>query len=124
LLPELPAEVRYVLGDQHYHDPTIREACAQAGREVGARRRGPYPHTDGGVGVRWVFRALRSHAIENLNEQFQGIFDAHGQVPTKRLVNTRRFALGAVFVYQLTLWYRYKHGLDLWVGLKPFLKAA
>jgi len=52
------------------------------------------------------------------------MFDVHGQVPTKGLVNTRRFALGAVFVYQLTLWYRHEHGLDLRVGLKPFLKAA
>ncbi len=124
LLPELPAEVRYVFGDQHYNDPVIRAACAEADRVVVATRRGPYPHTDAGVGVRRVFHELRSRAIENLNEQFKGIFDAHGQVPTKGLVNTRRFALGAVFVYQLTLWYRYEHGLDLRVGLKPFLKAA
>jgi hypothetical protein len=56
--------------------------------------------------------------------QFKGIFDAHSQLPTKGLVNTRRFALGAVFVYQLTLGYRHEHGLDLHVGLKPILKAA
>jgi hypothetical protein len=124
LLPELPAEVRYVLGDQHYNDETIRAVCAEAGREVVATRRGAYPHTDNGVGVRRIFHALRSRAIENLIEQFKGIFDAHGQVPTKGLVNTRRFALGAILVYQLTLWYRYEHGLDLRVGLKPFLKAA
>jgi len=124
LLPELSAEVRYVLGDQHYNDPAIRAVCAEAGRDVVATRRGPYPHTDDGVGVRRVFHELRSRAIENLNEQFKGIFDVHGQVPTKGLTNTRRFALGAVVVYQLTLWYRYEHGLDLRVGLKPFLKAA
>ena len=124
LLPELPVEVRYVLGDQHYNDPTIREVCAQSGREVVATRRGRYPHTDGGVEVRRVFHSLRSRAIENLNEQFKGIFDVHGQVPTKGISNTRRFALGAVLVYQLTLWYRYEHDLDLRVGLKPFLKAA
>jgi hypothetical protein len=41
--------------------------------------------------------------IENLNEQLQGIFEAPGQVPTKRLVNTPRFVLGAVFVYQLSV---------------------
>lgn len=34
------------------------------------------------------------------------------------------FALSAVFVFQLTLWDRHEHGLDLHVGLKPFLKAA
>jgi hypothetical protein len=124
LLPELPAEVRYVLGDQHYNDPAITAACAQAGQTVVATRRGPYPHTDDGVGVRRLLHELRSRAIENLNEQFKGIFDAHGQVPTKGLVNTRRFALGAVFVYQLTLWYRHEHGLDLRVGLKACLKAA
>jgi hypothetical protein len=124
LLPELPAEVRYVLGDQHYNAPDVQAACDQTERYLVATRRGAYPHTDDGVGVRRVFHALRSRAIENLNEQFKGIFDAHGQVPTKGLVNTRRFALGAVFVYQLTLWYRHEHGLDLRVGLKPFLKAA
>jgi hypothetical protein len=124
LLPELPAEVRYVLGDQHYHDPAIDAACAQAGQTLVATRRGPYPHTDDGVGVRRLLHELRSRASENLNEQFKGIFDAHGQVPTKGLVNTRRFALGAVFVYQLTLWYRHEHGLALRVGLKACLKAA
>jgi hypothetical protein len=116
--------VRYVLGDQHYNDPSIREVCADSGREVVATRRGRYPHSDGGVEVRRVFHSLRSRAIENLNEQFKGMFDVHGQVPTKGLSNTRRFALGAVFVYQLTLWYRYEHDMNLRVGLKPFLKAA
>lgn len=124
LLPELPQEVRYVLGDQHYNDPTIRAACATRGQVVIATKRGAYPHTDGGVDVRRVFHALRSRAIENLNEQFKGIFDAHGQVFSKGLTNTRRWALGAILVYQLTLWYRHEHGLDLRVGLKPFLKAA
>jgi hypothetical protein len=124
LLPEWPAEVRYVLGDQHDRDPTIDATCADAGQTVIAPRRGPYPHTDDGVEVRRTVHELRSRAIENLNEQLQGIFDAHGQVPTQGLINTRRFALGAAFVYQLTLWYRQEHGLDLRVGLKPFLKAA
>jgi hypothetical protein len=124
LLPELPAEVRYVLGDQHYNDPAIDAICAQAGQTVVATHRGPYPHTDAGVGVRRVLHELRSRAIENLNEQFKGIFDVHSQVPTKGWRNTRCFALGAVFAYQLTLWYRHEHGLDLRVGLKPFLKAA
>jgi hypothetical protein len=124
LLPELPAEGRSVLGDQHDHDPAIDTACGQAGRTVVATRRGPYPHTDAGVGVRRVLHELRSRAIEHLNEPFKGIVDAHSQVPTKGLRHTRRFALGAVFVDQLTLWFRYEHGLDLRVGLKPALKAA
>ena len=45
-------------------------------------------------------------------------------MPTKGLTNTRRFALCAVSVYQLTLWYPHEHGLDLRIGLDPFLKAA
>ena len=63
-------------------------------------------------------------AIENFNEQFKGIFDAHGPVPTCGLRATGRFALGAVFVYQLALLYRHQIGADLRVGLKAFLKAA
>ena len=124
LLPELPVEVRYVLGDQHDNDPGIDAICGHAGQTVVATRHGPYPHPDDRVGVRRLLHELRSHAIENLNEQCKGRFDVHGQVPTKGLVNTRRFALGAVFVYQLTRWYRHAHGLDRRVGLKPFLKAA
>lgn len=124
LLPELPAEGRYILGDQHYNAPTIDAACAAVGWTVGATRRGASPHPDAGAGVRRILHERRSRAIEHLHEPFKGIFEAHGQVPPKGLRNTRRFALGAVFVYQLTLWYRHEPGLDLRVGLKPFLKAA
>jgi len=65
--------------------------------------------------------------MEHFNEHFKGIFDGHAQVPTRGLVATRRFVLGAVFVYQLALLYRYEHGVrgsELNVGLKAFLKAA
>ncbi len=58
------------------------------------------------------------------HEHFKGIFDGQGQVPTKGLVATQRFALGAIFVYQLALLYRFEHELTLCVGLKAFLKAA
>ena len=98
--------------------------CLAADRFLVATRRGPYPHTDDGVEVRRVFHKLRSLAIENFNGQFKGIFDAHGSVPTRGLIRTQRFALGAVFLYQLTLLYRFEHRLDLRVGLKAFLKAA
>jgi len=124
LLRELPAEVRYVLGDQHYNAPNVRAFCERRDCAVIASQPGKYPHTDAGVEVRRVFHALRSHAIENFNEQFKGIFDAHGAVPTKGWCNTRRFALGAILLYQLTLWYRFEQGLDLRTGLKAFLKAA
>ena len=39
---------------------------------------------------------VMSTAIETFNEQFKHIFDSHGQVPTKGLSNTQRFALGAI----------------------------
>jgi hypothetical protein len=45
-------------------------------------------------------------------------------VPTRGLLATRRYVLGTVFVYQLTLLYRFEHGGDLRVGLKPCLKSA
>jgi len=124
LLDELPTDVRFVLGDTHYNDPAVRDHCTAAGRFLVATRRGRYPHTDDGVEVRRIFHQLRSHAIENFNGQFKGIFDAHGSVPTRGLVRTQRFALGAVLLYQLALLYRFEHGQDLRVGLKAFLKAA
>jgi Transposase DDE domain len=124
LVCRLPAEVGYLLGDRHYNTPELREQCADDGRILITSRYGRYPHTDGGVEVRRLFHKLRSTAIENFNEQIKASFDGHGQVPTKGLTNTRRFILGAIVVYQLTLWYRFEHGLDLRVGLKAFLKAA
>jgi hypothetical protein len=124
LLAELPAEARFVLGDRRDNTDEVRAVCYAAGRTLVASQYGRYPHTDDGVAVRRVFHKLRSAAIENFNEQFKAIFDAHGPVPTKGLANTRRFALGAALVYQLLLWHRHEHALDLRVGLKPALKAA
>ena len=75
------------------------------------------------MGVRRIFHELRSRAIENFNGQFKSIFDGGGQVPTKGLANTARFALGAVLVYQIALLHQYEHGRDLRVGLsKPSSK--
>jgi hypothetical protein len=124
LLDEVPLDARFVLGDTHYNDPAVRDHCFGAGRLLVATRRGKYPHTDDGVEVRRVFHKLRSTSIESFNGQFKGIFDAHGSVPTRGLARTRRFALGAVFLYQLSLLYRFEHHQDLRVGLKAFLKAA
>lgn len=124
LLADLPADVRFVLGDRHYNTPELRQRCERAGRILVTSQYGRYPHTDAGVEVRRVFHRLRSLAMENFNEHFKGIFDGHGPVPTKGLVATRRYALGAIFVYQLALLYRAELGLDLHVGLKAFLKAA
>jgi hypothetical protein len=124
LLCRLPPEVRVVVGDRHYNTPAVHDLCREDERILVTSRYGRYPHTDMGVEVRRVFHKLRSVTIENFNEHFKGMFDMHGQVPTKGLTNTRRFALGAVLVYQLILWYRFEHGLDLRMGVKPFLKAV
>jgi hypothetical protein len=124
LIEELPTDLRYLLGDTHYNAPNVRRAWESFSRFLITSRHGRYPHTDIGKEVRRIFHKLRSITIENFNEQFKGIFDAHSQVPTKGLVNTQRFALGAIFVYQLTLFYRFEHNLELRVGLKAFLKAA
>jgi hypothetical protein len=125
LLQELPEEARFVLGDTHYNAPEVLKLCESQGRIlVASGHGGAYPRTDAGAGVRRVFHELRSRAIENFNGQFKSIFDGHGQVPTKGLTNTARFALGAVLVYQLALLYQYEHDRDLRVGLKAFLKAA
>ena len=123
LIYPLPPGARFVLGDLHYNAPNVREVCEQTDRFLVTTQYGSYPHADEGVEVRRIFHKLRSLAIENFNEHFKGIFDGHGQVPTKGLLNTQRFALGAIFVYQLALFYRFQHGLDLNIGLKAFIKA-
>ena len=124
LLAMLPAEGRFILGDHQYGAPNVRALCDQRDRVLVASRKGGDPHTDDGVEVRRLFHKLRSTAIANFNAQVKGSFDAHGAVPTRGLAATRRFALGAILVYQLLLWQRHAHGLALRVGLKPALKAA
>jgi hypothetical protein len=124
LLAPLPPQVRFILGDQHYNDAVLREQCAAEGRVLVTTKRGAYPHQDDGVEVRRIFHELRSRAIENFNGHFKAIFDCGGHVPTRGLIATRRFVLGAVLVYQLALLQRFETGQSLRVGLKPFLKAA
>jgi hypothetical protein len=124
LLADLPAEVRFVLGDSPDQDPALHACCAAAGRVVVAPTGGRYPHTDAGVEVRRLFHGLRSRATENFNGQFKAIFDVNGPVPTRGPVATGRFVLGAVLVYQLTLLHRHAAGADLRAGPKPFLQAA
>jgi len=103
LLCEVPTDVRFVLGDRHYNTPDLQALCKGDDRLLVATKYGRYPHTNAGAEVRRVFHKLRSLAIENFNEHFKGIFDGHGQVPTKGLIATQRFALGAIFVYQYAL---------------------
>jgi hypothetical protein len=125
LIEGLPQEARFVLGDTHYNAENVRDKCERTQRFLVTSKRGAYPHTDAGVEVRRIFHKLRSLANENFNEHFKAIFDVHGQVPTKGRINTARFALGAVLVYQLALLHRHherRSGVNR--GLKPFLRAA
>ena len=124
LIADLCPEIGYLLGDTHYNAENVRQAFEDESHFLVASKPGPYPHDDDGKDVRRIFHSLRSRSIENFNEQFKGIFDVHTQVPTKGLINTARFALGAVFVYQLILLFRFQEGLDLRQGLKACLKAG
>src|SRR5215216_845270 len=124
LIEELPDEARFVLGDTHYDAENVREKYERTGRFLVTSKRGAYPHTDAGVEVRRIFHKLRSLANENFNEHFKAIFDVHGQVPTKGRINTARFALGAVLVYQLALLHPHERRSGVNRGLKPFLRAA
>jgi hypothetical protein len=126
LIEESPEEARFVLGDTHYNTAEVLGTCSEGGRFlVASGGRGPYPHTDSGVEVRRIFHKLRSVANENFNEHFKAIFDCHGPVPTRGWADTARFALGAVFTYQIALLYRCEElHLETNRGLKAFLRAA
>jgi hypothetical protein len=124
LLEQLPLHRLYVLGDLHYNTPELAQHCQCRDRILVTTQHGAYPHTGNGVEVRRVFHKLRSITIENFNEHFKAIFCAHDQIQTKGEVNTKRWALGAILVYELALIYRHEHNLPLRQGLKPFLKAA
>jgi hypothetical protein len=103
LLPKLPPALRCLLGDTSYDDAALREQCAAAGYCLVTIQGGMYPHQDDGVEVRRLFHQLRSHSIENFNEQLKSIFDTHGQVPPRGLVATQGWVLGAVLGYQVVL---------------------
>jgi hypothetical protein len=124
LVAELPLETRYVLGDNHYNAPQVREQCERSNRFLVASGRGPYPHTDSGVDVRRIFHLLRHQAIEPFNGLFKNVFEWGGQVPVKGLKRTQLIVLGAVLLYQLVLLYQFDHGKPLARGVKPLLRAA
>lgn len=113
-----------VLADVAYNDPKLYAFCAQRHATLITTQRGSYPHHDDGVEVRRLFHQLRTHAIENFNGQFKAIFDAARAVPTKGLVATQRWVLGAVLVYQLALLACFRAQRGLRQGLKAFLQAA
>jgi hypothetical protein len=124
LLDALREAALFVLGEMSYNDPDLAQHCAQRQRTLVTTKRGAYPHTDDGVAVRRLFHQLRSHAIENFNGQFKAIFDCSRPVPSKGLLATQRYILGAVLVYQLALLHRFQTGGSLRAGIKPLLQAA
>jgi hypothetical protein len=124
LLDALREAALFVLGDTGYQDGELAQHCAQRHRTLVTTKRGASPHRDDGVEVRRIFHQLRSHAIENFNGQFKAIFDCARPVPTKGLLATQRYVLGAVLVYQLALLYRFQTAGSLRAGLKPLLQAA
>jgi hypothetical protein len=124
LQPELPLEVRYVLGDTHYNDDTLRRQCRLSNRWLVTTRRGPYPHADPGADVRRIFHKLRSQAIEPFNGLFKNVFEWGGQVPVRGLARVKLIVLGAVLVYQLVLLFQFQHARPLGKAVKPLLRAA
>ncbi len=124
LICQLPHDVRYVLGDNHYKSPELQEQCELRNCLLVASGRGPHPHTDAGVDVRRIFHILRHQAIEPFNGLFKNIFEWGGQVPVKGLLRTQLIVLGAVLLYQLVLLYQFQHHQPLGRGIKPLLRAA
>ena len=124
LIRQLPLEVRYVLGDNHYNVPQLREQCEYHNRLLVASGRGPYPRKDLGAQVRKIFHKLRHQAIEPFNGLFKNVFEWRGPVPIKGLRRTQLIVLGAVLLYQLVLLYQFEHDMPLGKGIKPLLRAA
>ena len=124
LLGDLPAEVRYILGDTLYNEPQVRRTCEQEGRFLIATARGAYPHADEGAPVRQLFHRLRSQSIEPFNNLFKNVFEWGGQVPVKGLRRVQLFVLGAILLYQVVLLYQFEHNLPLGKRIKPLLRAA
>ena len=83
LFIQLPAEVRYVLGDHHSNTPELRAEGGRHNRDLVATRRGASPHPEGGVEVRRIFHNLRSQAIEPFTGLFKHLFEWGGQMPVK-----------------------------------------
>jgi hypothetical protein len=115
----LPEPASAVLGDQHDNDPALAPLVAGAGRLLVITQRGRSPHHDG-VAVRRLFQPFRSHAVENSHGHFKAIFVLLGAVPTRGLAATRRFALGGVLLYHLTLRQHAIAARDLRQNLTPF----
>lgn len=127
LMSQLPTQVRFLLGDTHYNAPQVKEECALRGLTLVASGHGTYPRPDqlnNAKEVRSLFHKLRSVTIENFNQQFKSVFDAHRPVPVKGQIKTSNWALGAILTYQLLLFHQWNNKRSLRNGLKYVLKAA
>lgn len=127
LLEGLPLDIQFVLGDTHTNAPRVREICALGGQTLIASGRGAHPRPVTALNsqaVRSFFHKLRSCTIENFNEQFKSLFDAHRSVPTKGQAATTNWVLGAVLTYQLLIFHRWINNLPLRQELKYALRAA
>jgi hypothetical protein len=124
LIRQLPLDVRFVLGDNHYKVPKLQTCCQLSNRLLVGSGRSPYPHDDAGVEVRRIFHILRHQAIEPFNGLFKNVFEWGGQVPVKGLKRTQLIVLGAVLLYQLVLLYQFELQRPLGKGIKPLLRAA
>jgi hypothetical protein len=116
--------VKFFCGDSAYNCPNVHEAAENRGATVVASSRAKGPRTDPGVEVRKIIHALRHHTIENFNGLYKNIFDARRPLPTKGLVNGKRFALGCVFTYQVILLLRHKRGELGQTNIKALLRSA
>lgn len=124
LLPEIPAEARFVLADSQYDTQDLHQLCDDADRILIASHKPTSPRNAAGTAVRQMFHLLRGVAMENFNSLFKSTFDLRRPVPSRGLVNTQRSVLGAVLVFQLALLYRYHGGELHQEGIKALIRAA
>ena len=124
LVEQLPEGLVLLLGDSQYRDPKLDAQCDERGCSLVTPRPGPYPHRDEGVELRRRLHKVRSKSIEPFNGLYKNVFGWGTQMPVKGLVKTKLLALGAVFVYQVVLWYQDEKNLPLGRGIKALLRAA
>jgi len=124
LLPEIPAEARFVLADSQYDTEDLHQLCDAADRILIASHKPTSPRNAAGTSVRQMFHLLRGVAMENFNSLFKSTFDLRRPIPTRGLINTQRAVLGAILVFQLALLYRYHCGELHQEGIKALIRAA
>jgi hypothetical protein len=124
LVEQLPEGLILLLGDSQYRDPKLDAQCDERGCFLVTPQPGPHPHRDHGVELRRRLHRLRSKSIEPFNGLYKNVFGWGPQMPVKGLRKTKLLALGAVFVYQVVLWYQDENNLPLGRGIKALLRAA